>query len=105
MTPLASCLFLSLRLSATFAAGRTGLLSGKHGFTVPRRRQSKLTWATSEYDLRTRTTSSWRPRSVGALHLELVLAHTLEAGDAEHAAVDEPAKPAVAPVGVELVFV
>src|SRR6266851_1849337 len=62
-------------------------------------------WAMSEYDLRTRTTSSWRARSVGALDLELVLAHTLETGDAEHTAVDEPAQPAVSAVGIELVFV
>src|SRR5258708_3744834 len=52
-----------------------------------------------------RRTSSCPPRSVGALDFELVLAHTLEPGDAEHAAVEEPTEPAVSSVWIELVLV
>src|SRR2546426_5384060 len=64
----------------------------------PARRTSWMNRASGNLDVP-------RPRSVGALDLELVLANALETGGAECTAIRQPAHPAVPAYRVELVFV
>src|SRR5207249_8337416 len=111
---------LALRPSAAGAARRRDV-PGKQSAPPDRRPPSPTVRAavdrgSSMLALRPARRTSWmnrasgnldvpRPRSVGALDLELVLANALETGGAECTAVRQPAHPAVPAYRVELVFV